>query len=161
MEWISLASTALGAVIALSTTLLNERFKWRREQVSNHRKLRQQAYSSFLSALTDAHERMRGESRADHTPESRSTAVLNAFREANCYGLRYELAIIAEQEVLDSAEEAFQTMRTIRDVLAEGNSVKDERYTQLRSSYGTTLRELQQRMRAELASGQVQLTGGS
>ena len=161
MEWISLASTALGAIIALCTTLINERFKWRREQLSSHRRLRHQTYSSFLSALTDAHERMRGESTADHTPESRSAAVLQAFREANCYGLRYELAIIAEQDVLDSAERAFTIMRDIRDVLAEGASTKDDRYTHLRSSYGTALRELQHRVRTELASGRVRLTGGS
>lgn len=52
-------------------------------------------------------------------------------------------------------------MRDIRDVLAEGISTKDDRYTRLRSSYGTALRELQHRVRAELASGPVRLTGGS
>lgn len=162
MELMSLASTALGAVIALVATVINERFKWKREQVSNRRKLRQRTYSTFLASLTDAHERMRAQRTAVHeTTQARSAAVLEAFRDSGCYPLRYELAIVAEQNVIDSAEKSFRMMRDIRDYLAEDGNVGDAEYKELRSIYGKSLRELQQQMRTELDAPDVELTGGS
>jgi hypothetical protein len=162
MEWTSLASTALGALIALFTTMINDRAKWRREQVSNRRKLHQQTYSAFLTALTEAHERMRSESLAEHqTPQTRSAAIIDVFHEAGCYRLRYELSIVAEQNVLDCGEESFRIMRNIRDLLAGDGSVNDEKYKDLRRAYGASLRELQQRMRVELGNARVSLAGGS
>lgn len=158
----TLISTAFGAVIALGATLVNERFKWRREQAASRRKLCQETYSGFLAALTEAHERMRAESLAEHdTPAVRSLAVLDAFRDAGCYPHRYQLAIVAEQAVLDSAEAAFRQLRKIRDLLADGDTVESASYAELRNRYGTTLRELQGRMRSELDVQRAHLTGGS
>lgn len=157
----SLASTALGALIALFATLINERAKWRREQVSERRKLRQQTCSRYLAALTEAHERMRAEAGGDRSPEERAAAIERAFREANCYGLRYEIGIVADQDVVDSSERTFQLMRDIRDVLASGRGTEDEQYTALRAEYGESLRELQQCIRAELGASRLELTGGS
>ncbi|MFE4360431.1 hypothetical protein [Kitasatospora sp. NPDC056800] len=161
MNWISLAGTALGALIALLATSLNDRVKWRREQSASHRALCQQTYARFLAALTDAHERMRTEARTDHqSAEARATAVLEAFHTSGCYPLRYELAIIASQPVLDGAEEAFKLIRQVRDLLAAGTGVEAPEYKELRYAYGPVLRNLQARMRAELGSDEVQLTGG-
>ncbi len=141
---------------------MNERFKWQREQASNLRSLRRETYARFLAALTDAHEQMRGEAQADHsTPEARSVAVLDAFRTSRCYHLRYELAIIAEQDVLDNAEESYLIMRDLRDLLAKDGSVDSGEYRALRTRYGASLRKLQGQMRVELGAGQVRLTGGS
>lgn len=104
---------------------------------------------------------MRAEAGGDRSGEERSAAITRAFREANCYGLRYEIGIVADQDVVDSSERTFQLMRDVRDVLAEGRGTKDEQYTALREAYGTILRELQQRIRAELGSSRLELTGGS
>jgi hypothetical protein len=162
MAWTSLASTALGALIALLATITGERFKWRREQASDRRKQLHQTYSGFLAALTDAHEQMRAETLTGHpTSQARSTAIFDAFRAARCYHFRYELAIVAEQDVLDSAEDAFKVMRDIRDQLAQDGSVETEQYSDLRRTYGAGLRELQRRMRMELGADRVHLTGGS
>lgn len=162
MQWTSLASTALGALIALLAAMLNERFRWRREQTSDRRKLLQQTYSAYLAALTEAHEQMRAESLIDHpTPETRSAAVLDAFRRARCYALRYELAIVAEQGVLDEAERTFRILREVRDLLAREGTTDSEPYKTLRGDYAASLRNLQHRMRLELGAESVVLGGGS
>lgn len=162
MQWTTLVSTALGALIALCATMINERFKWRREQAAGRRKLCQETYSGFLAALTDAHERMRAESLAAHdTAAARSLAVLTAFRDAGCYPHRYQLAIVAEQAVLDAAEATFRLLRKVRDLLADGDTVESDRYDDLRERYAAALRELQGRMRHELDARHVHLTGGS
>ena len=159
-----MVSTALGALIALVAMMLNERVKWQREQVSNRRKQCHEIYASFLSALTEAHERMRGEvvSPEHHDNlQSRAAAIREAFREANCYPLRYQLAIVAGQEVVDGGEAAFRTIRDIRDLLARGGQIESAEYKALRKQFGAGLRELQRRMRDELGVGPVQLLGGS
>ncbi|MCP3804943.1 hypothetical protein NLX83_37325 [Allokutzneria sp. A3M-2-11 16] len=152
MQWITVVSTALGALIALVAMMLNERVKWQREQVSSRRKQCHEVYASFLSALTEAHERMR---------DSPAAEVREVFREANCYPLRYQLAIVAGQEVVDGGEAVFQTIRDIRDLLAGGARIESAQYKELRRRFGAELRELQRRMRDELGVAPVQLAGGS
>lgn len=162
VQWITVVSTALGALIALVATMLNERFKWRREQAATHRKLCHDTYAEFLSALSDAHERMRGEFPTEHSsPQARAAAVRDVFRAAGCYPLRYQLAIVAGQDVVDGAEAAFRGLRRIRDLLADGYSLDSTEYVTVREAYSGSLRELQHRMRTELDTGQVQLSGGS
>ena len=157
-----MASTALGALIALVATMLNERVKWRREQVSNRRKQCHETYVSFMSALSEAHERMRAEAVSpEHDGQARALAVREAFLAANCYPLRYQLAIVAGQEVVDGAEAVFQTVRDIRDLLAVGGAIGSEEYKVLRRRFGAGMRELQRRMRDELGVGPVKLVGGS
>lgn len=162
MQWISLVGTALGALIALLATSLNERSKWRREQVSTRRKLCQDTYSRFLTALTDAHERMRMVSRTEFaSDEARATAILDVFRDGRCYEARYEIALVAGQAVLDHSERCFQILRDIRDMFAADSAVHTPEYDALRQSYRTHLRELQAAMRVDLGAESVDLSGGS
>ncbi|RJQ77254.1 hypothetical protein D5S17_16255 [Pseudonocardiaceae bacterium YIM PH 21723] len=157
MQWMTLASTAFGAVIALLATMLNERSKWRREQIRDRRKLAHETYVGLLAAFTEAHERMRSE----FATGARGNDIRNAFRDAGCYAMRYQLALVAQQDVVDHGERAFKSLRKIRDLLAEGRSLETEEYKELRRSYSAALRELQLAMRGELNVGPVQLEGGS
>ncbi|WP_216898038.1 hypothetical protein [Nocardia alni] len=165
MQWISLVGTALGALIAMVATTVNERSKWRREQASTRRKLCQDTYSRFLAALTDAHERMRMASRTgfanDEADEARATAILDVFRDGRCYEARYEIALVAGQAVLDHSERCFQILRDIRDTFAAGSDIHSTEYDALRQSYRTHLRELQVAMRVDLGAESVDLSGGS
>ncbi|ATL65302.1 hypothetical protein CRH09_02745 [Nocardia terpenica] len=143
-------------------TALNERVKWGREQVVGRRKLCQEAYSRFLAALTDAHERMRVVALAGDGGEGgRAAAVLDVFRDVGCYQVRYEMSLVAGQEVLDGAEKCFQLLRDIRDEFAGGAVVESPEYVALRRAYRTALRELQAAMRVDLGAGTVDFAGGS
>ncbi len=61
---------------------------------------------------------------------------------------------------LASAEKTFRILRDIRDARADGCGLQDDPYAELRDTYGSNLRELQQRIRTELGSRRLQLTGG-
>ncbi|KAA2256072.1 hypothetical protein F0L68_26870 [Solihabitans fulvus] len=157
----TILGTAMGAVIALGSTLVNDRIKWRREQSLQKRKMLQEVYSEYLTALTEAHETMRAAVTAHGTAEERRGPVLDAFRASGAYTLRYRLAIVAGQDVLDAAEEAFRQLRGGRDLLADGNGLDSRQYKEFRTTYGGTMRELQQRIRQELREDAVSFTGGS
>jgi hypothetical protein len=69
--------------------------------------------------------------------------------------------VLADQQVLDASEAAFQQMRDIRDTFAAGGRIGDPQYQEQRTAWGGALRTLQHAMRDELGSARVVLRGGS
>ncbi len=161
-QLIAVFGTALGALIGLSSAILNEQFRWRREQVKDRAAVRRQLYSEYVAALTEVHENMRTLSRTDTLSRADlHQAVYEAFNAGGPYKLRYQMALVAGQQVLDAAEVAFRRMRDIRDLFAGGGKIEDDEYQTQRTSWGIELRSMQRAMRNELGSGPVELRGGS
>jgi hypothetical protein len=161
-QWIAVLGTALGAVIGLGSAFVNDRVRWKREQLRDRLGVRRELYSAYIAALTEIHESMRAISRDEQlTTIDRVNAVHEAFHAGGPYRLRYQIGVIADQEVLDSAEAAFQQMRDIRDILAAGGHIEDEDYQAHRDTWGMRLRSMQRAMRDELGSTVVELRGGS
>ena len=161
-QWIAVLGTALGAVIGIGSALINDRVRWRREQDRDRLGVRRELYSSYIAALTEIHESMRAVSGRDGlTPAGRRDAIRVLFHDGGLYQLRYQIGVIADQQVLDSSEAAFQHMRDIRDTLAAGGRISDPQYQEQRTAWGAVLRTLQHAMREELGSTQVTLRGGS
>jgi hypothetical protein len=161
-QWIAVLGTALGAVIGIGSAFVNDRVRWRREQDRDRRGVRRELYASYIAALTEIHEAMRAASgRAGLNHTERAEAIYGIFQGGGLYQLRYQIGIVADQQVLDAAEAAFQQMRDIRDAFADGRRIRDPEYQTLRSDWGARLRDLQQAMREELGSARVTLRGGS
>ena len=161
-QWIAVLGTALGAVIGIGSALINDRVRWRREQDRDRLGVRRELYSSYIAALTEIHESMRAISGRDGlTSAERRDAIRAVFHDGGLYQLRYQIGVIADQQVLDAAETAFQHMRDIRDTFAAGGRISDPQYQERRTAWGAVLRTLQHAMREELGSTQVTLRGGS
>lgn len=161
-QWIAVAGTALGAIIGLGSVFVNDRVRWKREQLRDRRGVRRELYSVYIAALTEIHESMRAISLDEQlTAEDRPKAIHEAFRAGGPYRLRYQIAIVADQEVLEASEAAFQQMRNIRDIFAGGGRIKDDAYQSSRDLWGARLRAMQRAMRKELGSTAVEFQGGS
>jgi hypothetical protein len=161
-QWIAVLGTALGAVIGIGSAFISDRARWRREQDRDRAGVRRELYSSYIAALTETHESMRAVSARDGlTAAQQADAIRAVFHDGGLYQLRYQIGVTADQEVLDAAEAAFQQMRDIRDVFADGGRIGDERYQSLRTDWGALLRAMQQAMRDELGSARVVLRAGS
>jgi len=105
---------------------------------------------------------MRAISRDDHlTPAERAKAIHAAFQAGGSYKLRYQIAILADQAVLDTSEAAFRQMRDIRDTFASGGSIESPQYQSQRETWAALLRAMQRAMREEIGSSAVELQGGS
>jgi len=125
-QWIAVLGTALGAVIGIGAAFINDRVRWRRDQDRDRLGVRRELYSSYIAALTEIHESMRAVSGRDGlTPAGRRDAVRAVFHDGGLYQLRYQIGVIADQQVLDAAETAFSHMRDIRDTLAAGGRISD------------------------------------
>lgn len=157
-QWIAVLGTALGAIIGLGSSFATDRVRWSREQVKGRREVCRELYSEYIAALTEIHESMRMISRDEQlTAADRAKAVLTAFQDGGPYKLRYQIAILADQAVLDASEAAFQQMRDIRDIFASGGRIESPQYQTQREAWGVRLRALQQAIREELGSSAVQL----
>jgi hypothetical protein len=161
-QWIAVLGTALGAVIGIGAAFINDRVRWRREQDRDRLGVRRELYSSYIAALTEIHESMRAVSGRDGlTSVERRDAIRAVFHDGGLYQLRYQIGVLADQQVLDASEAAFQQMRDIRDTFAAGGRISDPQYQKQRTAWGAVLRTLQHAMRDELGSVRVVLRGGS
>lgn len=161
MEWMTLAGTVAGAIIAMVSTLLVERRRDRRElEIDRERHYRQmqiewqairkQLYSEYLVMLTQA----RNEIRRIALEEKKS--IRQRAQEARaaflpCYGLRYQMEILAPEQVASVAVELFRKVRNMRDSLADGPDDIASETSQLTDEYHEALRNLRSVMRADLA----------
>lgn len=161
-QWIAVLGTALGAVIGIGSAFVNDRVRWKREQDRDRLGVRRELYSAYIAALTEIHESMRAVSGRDGlTAAGRRDAIRAEFHDGGLYQLRYQIGVLADQQVLDASEAAFQHMRDIRDTFAAGGRIRDPQYQEQRTAWGAVLRSLQHAMREELGSSQVTLHGGS
>ncbi|MEV7978426.1 hypothetical protein [Streptomyces sp. NPDC086519] len=163
MEWTTLVSTLAGATIAMGSALLVERRRDRRDLAidqDRHRRqmetewrvARQELYSSFLADLTQARNEMR---RIARDPETSHDQKAHAARAAfiSCYGLRYQMEILAPSTVAGLAIELFRAVRNLRDDFTEGAVAVSSEDSRLTNEYHEALRALRAAMRDDLGVG--------
>jgi hypothetical protein len=128
-QWIAVVGTALGAVIGLGSAFATDRIRWKRELLKDRRGVRRELYSAYIAALTEIHESMRAISGDEQlTAAERARNVHAAFQAGGPYKLRYQIAILADQAVLDASEAAFKQMRDIRDICVSGRRIESPQY---------------------------------
>ncbi|MFF1258990.1 hypothetical protein ACFVZT_19450 [Streptomyces sp. NPDC058321] len=149
----------------MSSTLLVERRRDRREvaiEQDRHRRqletewrvARQELYSSFLATLTQARNEMRRiAGSTDISLDEKLHAARTAF--IPCYGLRYQIEILAPPAVIGPAVELFRTVRNIRDDFSHEALAVSSESSQITDDYHAALRALRAAMREDLSVGPV------
>ncbi|MGW0960786.1 hypothetical protein ACWD4K_17495 [Streptomyces gelaticus] len=151
MQWISLISAIVGAVIATAATAFLDRHRWRREQAQRVIDTRRVLYGEYLAALSRARNDFRVLARDLNTaPAERDVSARTSF--APCYEIRYQVTITASAAVVAASEKTFRRLRDVRDLAGAGTLAGDERYSGGRREYEDALAELRTAMRQELGS---------
>jgi hypothetical protein len=147
----TLASTVVGAVIGIGATTLADRSRWKREQTTSHNQLRRQAYAAYLAALVRAHEATRTAATGEHaSADHKRAAIEEAFRSADPYVHRYEMALIAPPDVIEPAVQAFRRVRGIRDLLIDGITAESVEYRIAQREYYASIDAANDAMRTDL-----------
>jgi len=154
--WISVAATALGALIAIVGAALNEDRRSRRERTHLRFDATSSAYVSFTLALQKGHDSLRSATRVTD-PESRAQAVDHALAESGVYGEREKLLIVAAPRVVLAAEHAFQSVVAIRDALRSGAALDWPDYRLSWDSFAESIWNLRQVTRNELGGEPLDL----
>jgi hypothetical protein len=150
MQWITLISTIVGAAIATGSALLLDRQKWRRERSDRETQTRRALYGDYLATLSEARHACGNMARdPDMDPSMRRTTAREAF--GPCIGLRYQMTISAPSRVVEASEDAFRSLRDLRDRVMEGVLVTDPAYLEGRRAYDDALAVLRVRMRTDLS----------
>jgi hypothetical protein len=154
MNWMSLLSTLAGAVIGISATLIADRNRWRREETRHAVQIRREAYTEFVSALKEAGEEIRAVALGDHMSESaRDAAVREAFRSTGLYTASERLWLVGPPQVVMAGNEAFHSLRRIRDAYARGAAVGSAEDAPLIAQRRTAMARMRGLMREDLGIG--------
>ncbi|MFF4710117.1 hypothetical protein ACFY2V_01705 [Streptomyces eurythermus] len=149
MQWITLISTIVGAVIATGSAMLLDRQRWKRERVDRETQTRRTLYGDYLAGLSEARHACGNMARdPDMEPSMRRTTAREAF--GPCIGPRYQMTISAPGRVVEASEAAFRRLRDLRDRVMEGVLATDPVYLEGRRTYDEALAVLRARMREDL-----------
>ncbi|MFF8592552.1 hypothetical protein ACF061_14090 [Streptomyces sp. NPDC015220] len=150
MEWLSLASTALGAVIGVGSTLIADRLSWRRERAGQSFDVRRQLYADYTAALSRMRTALNEAAQANLPTQERPGRLRELFLAPGAYEIRHQLAITAPQAVVEAARTAFVVLRETRDLLIDGAAVESPAYTELESRFDAAVADLRKVMRRDL-----------
>ena len=114
---IPLLATALGAVIALASTLLVEIVRSRRAHAAALDQVRYEAYLGFVLAIQRAQDLL-----STVPADSRDPAaeVVDAMRTSGLYEARERLLVTGSADVVLAGEAAFRSLLQLRDAVAQG-----------------------------------------
>ncbi|MFB7044698.1 hypothetical protein ACFCZ5_06330 [Streptomyces microflavus] len=108
MEWISLASTALGAGIGIGSTLLVDRVRWRRERAGHDLDVRRQMYADYTAALSRIRTALNECAQEDIPAAERPRRVREVFLTPGAYEIRHQLTIVAPPEIVEAARSGLE-----------------------------------------------------
>ncbi|MDH6128628.1 hypothetical protein [Kitasatospora sp. GP82] len=154
MDWMPLLSTLTGAVIGITATLIADRNRWRREESRHALEVRRQVYTEYVTALKAAGEEIRAVALGDHMSESaRDAAVREAFRSTGLYTAGERLWLVGPPQVVAAGNEAFHSLRQIRDAYARGVAVDSAEAAPLIEQRRTAMARMRGLMREDMGSG--------
>ncbi|MFE9092927.1 hypothetical protein [Streptomyces sp. NPDC007264] len=145
-------STLAGAVVGVSSALIAERLRWRRDQEREGAQTRRVVYSDFLMALSRGHSDMRTVVlRPDRSTDDRLYGELHqALDGSGIWRLRQSLSLTASAEIIQLAVKACDALTRMRDGLIEDPDVRGDAYFLVRADLWRENAHLREAMRRDL-----------
>ncbi|MDG4798303.1 hypothetical protein [Micromonospora sp. WMMD1082] len=154
-NWIPIAGTALGAVIALGGTILagvrNDRGQRRRDRESD----RFRTYVDFALALDAAHAGLREVARDRAEDLDRRGAALSAVHASGLYSVRERLLMSASPAVMEAGERAFSRLIDIRDAIRSGAALSSRGYHDAYHPFAEALWTFRVAVRVEIGQSRL------
>ncbi|MET9898351.1 hypothetical protein [Streptomyces sp. NPDC006446] len=152
MDWITPLSTLAGAVVGVSSALLAERVRWRREQHKEVAQTRRVVYSDFLMALSRGHSDMRTAvlQHDGSTGDRLYGALHQALDGSGIWRLRQTLSLTTSAEIIQLAVMACEALTRMRDLLVEDPDLKGDAYFRVRADLWRENAHLREAMRKDL-----------
>jgi hypothetical protein len=158
MDWSTALSTLLGAVVGVGSALLVERAKWSREQTQRWQQARRETYVAYLTALHQANDAMRAVSLGEHAADiDREMAARAAFRSPGVTQTREHVILVAPEPVVRAADEAFQRLRDLRELIGQGHRLGSPGYEPALTAYGDGLQALRDAIREDLGMKRLEI----
>ncbi|MDX2530471.1 hypothetical protein [Streptomyces europaeiscabiei] len=151
MDWTAPLSAIAGALAGIVATFVVDRDRWKRAQQADAQTVLRETFVTYLAHLARATEGMRFAAEATYDmPEERRRAVRAAFSESGLFEQRFGLTMLAPPRVVELGVDAFRTVRTLRDLLADGTQVTDGAFQTAQHTYYKAAQAAAAAMRQEL-----------
>lgn len=153
MNWGTLVATALGAVLGAGSTLTVDRSRWRRDHHSREQVARRELYGQYLASLALATHQLRDLRRPGLlTADERMRRAGEVLSESGAYQLRYQMLITAPDLLEAPTEEAFTSIRRLRDRFDEPDVCTDPQWDSALDAVSGAILALKHAMRDDLAT---------
>lgn len=140
-----------GAIVGVSSALLAERLRWRRERDQHWIQQRRAVYQEFVVASSRAHSQMRASAlRAGLSERERFSEIHQAIDSSQLWQQRQALSLTAPRHIVALAAEVTQALEAIRDLLIEDPCITGDRFLHLRAMYWLKNADLREAMRSDL-----------
>jgi hypothetical protein len=149
MDVLPLISTAAGAVIALSGALVADIGRDRRQRNRDTEQMRWSVYADFALALNAAHAGLRGVGETSKSTSELREMVNRALTDAELYGARERLLMIATEQIVKAGETVFSRLIDIRDVIRGGASTRSRQYHDVYHPYAEAIWLFRQAVRVD------------
>jgi hypothetical protein len=154
VDWGTLASTAVGAAVALGGSLLANVLHHRDQRERDSKFDRRRAYLDFLLALNGALARLRFIA-ASTAPMDTKYEAGQALGNNKVYEARERMLMGGDQAVLAAAENAFKALVRLRRTVGGGARRESAEYHQAYHAYARTLWNLRLALRQDLGNGSL------
>ncbi|MDT5028055.1 MAG: hypothetical protein QOE61_4481 [Micromonosporaceae bacterium] len=152
VDWVNVASTAVGAAIALIGTVLANTLGNRGQRERDNRADRRQSYLDFLLALNGAHAQLRlvasNPDVADFEYETQQALSVNRVYEG-----REKMLMSANRSVLAAGERSFMCLVRLRQAVNREARVHTVEYHEAYHAYANALWDLRRVLREDLGNG--------
>jgi hypothetical protein len=128
MDLLPLIATAVGAVIALSGTLLADVRRDRRQRDRDDGEVRRDTCVAFVLALDAAHSGLREVGASSMPADDRRAAAIRALTEAGVWGARERLLMTAPEPLVAAGETTFVRLYAIRTAIIDGARIRSREY---------------------------------
>ena len=151
MDWVAPLSTIIGATVGLGSAVIVDRFRWRRDVGVRWNQTRRGVYVEFLTAVSNAHFKMRATTFRTDVPEAeRYGALCEALDGSGIWRQRQEISLTAPHHVLQRAVATADELQNVRDVLIAEFDTNSDQYLRARADLWVSNAELREAMRRDL-----------
>jgi hypothetical protein len=151
---VPLLAAVLGATIALTSTLLAEVFRTRRERTTVLDQVRYDSYLGIVVALQRAQDLLRTIPADGHDP---AVDVVAVMRESELYDARERLLITGSADMVLASEAAFRSLLELRDAVARGEPLNWPDYRPATDGVARVVWALRQAARKEFGGALLDL----
>ncbi|MCX4672349.1 hypothetical protein OG453_37775 [Streptomyces sp. NBC_01381] len=117
MDWAPAVSTALGALIGVSATLLADRAHWKRDTTERGQDATRALFIGFLTAMSHARTQIWTASISDDDANQRARTARDALQDHDVFTKLNELVLCASPHTADLALEAGRRLVDYRDAI--------------------------------------------
>lgn len=132
-----------------------ERSRWQRDHHSRERAVKRKLYGEYLAALSLATHQLRDLRRANSlAPDERVLRAGEILSRSGVYQMRYQMLITTPDGLEDIIEQAFNTLRILRDRINNPDVHNDSGWDEAIDAINDVITTLKRGIAAAAANGQ-------